>query len=172
MIQVPNSTTRGNRSMFVRYWQPFQDMETLARQLDRLFDDLDGTPQEQPAWAPAMELQDTGEALVLRVQIPGVDAKDVDIQVAKQSVTISGESRQEHKAEENGYFKSEFRYGKFHRTVKLPVAVDNTQVTADYTNGILTLTLPKHVEVRNQVVKVNLTEAKSAPDVNSEAVNG
>ena len=83
--------------MFVRYWQPFQEMETLARQFDRLLDDLEGTPKEQPAWAPAMELQDTGETLVLRAQIPGIDTKDVDIQVAKQSVAISGESRQEHR---------------------------------------------------------------------------
>jgi HSP20 family protein len=158
--------------MFVRYWQPFQDMETLARQLDRLFDDLEGTPKEQSAWAPAMELQDTGEALVLRAQIPGVDANDVDIQVAKQTVEISGEYRQEHKTEDNGYFKSEFRYGKFRRTVKLPVAVDNGQVTADYTNGVLTLTLPKHSEVRNQVVKVNLTEAKSTSEGTTEATNG
>ncbi len=157
--------------MLVRYWQPFQEMETLARQLDRLFDDLEGNRQEQLTWAPAMELQDTGEALVLRAQIPGVDAKDVDIQVAKQSVAISGEYRQEHKTEEKGYFKSEFRYGKFHRTVKLPVAVDNTQVTADYANGVLTLTLPKHVEVRNQVVKVNLTEANSTPEETTEAAN-
>lgn len=131
--------------MFVRYWQPFQEMETLARQRDRLFDDLEGTQQEQPIWAPAMELQDTGEALVLRAQLPGVDAKDADIQVAKQSVAISGEYRQEPKTENKGTFKSEFRYGKFHRTVKLPVAVDNGQVTADYTNGVLTLTLPKHL---------------------------
>ncbi len=155
--------------MFVRYWQPFQEMETLTRQLDRLFDDLEGTRQEQPAWAPAMELQDTGETLVLRAQLPGVDAKDVDIQVAKQSVAISGEYHQEPKPENKGYFKSEFRYGKFHRTVKLPVAVDNGQVTADYTNGVLTLTLPKHVEVLNQVVKVNLTEPNQTPDETTES---
>jgi HSP20 family protein len=157
--------------MFVRYWQPFQDIETLARQLDRLFDDLEGTPKEQPAWAPAMELQDTGEALVLRAQIPGVDAKDVDIQVTKQSVAISGEYRQETKTDEKGYFKSEFRYGKFHRTVKLPVAVDNGQVAADYTNGVLTLTLPKHAEVRNQVLKVNLTESGTSSEGTTEAVD-
>lgn len=159
--------------MLVRYWQPFQEMETLARQLDRLFDDLEGTRQEQPAWAPAMELQDTGEALELRAQLPGVDAKEIDIQVSKQSVAISGEYRQEHPTENNGYFKSEFRYGKFHRTVKLPVAVDNSQVVADYTNGILTLTLPKHVEVRNQVVKVSLIESNQTPtETTTEATNG
>jgi len=157
--------------MLVRYWQPFQEMEALARQLDRMFDDLDGTAKEQPTWAPAMELQDIGEALVLRAQIPGVDANDVDIQVAKQSVAISGEYRQEHKAEEQGYFKSEFRYGKFNRTVKLPVAIDNTQVKADYTNGVLTLTLPKHAEVRTQVVKVNLTESNATPEATTEAAN-
>ncbi len=162
--------------MFVRYWQPLQEMETLARQLDRLFDDLEGTRQEQPAWAPAMELRDTGEALELRAQLPGVDAKEIDIQVSKQSVAISGEYRQEHQTENKGYFKSEFRYGKFQRTVKLPVAVDNSQVIADYTNGVLTLTLPKHTEVRNQVVKVNLTEFSQTPaettETTTEATNG
>ena len=60
--------------------------------------------------------------------------------------------------------------------MKLPVAVDNSQVTADYTNGVLTLTLPKHVEVRNQVVKINLTESTPAPtettEPTPEATNG
>jgi HSP20 family protein len=93
----------------------------------------------------------------LRAELPGIDAKDLDIQVSKESIAITGEHRQETKTEEKGVFKSEFRYGTFHRVISLPVAVQNTEVKADYKDGILNLTLPKAQEALNKVVKVNLS---------------
>ena len=149
--------------MLVRYWQPWREIEAMRHQFDQMFDELTASSREQPDWTPAVELKDSGDELVLRVQLPGIDAKDVDVQVAKQGVSIAGDYRHEHKTEENGYFKSEFRYGNFRRVVPLPVAIENEQVKADYNNGILTLTLPKVAEVRNKVVKVDLAELNHAP---------
>lgn len=142
--------------MLVRYWQPIREMETLRRQFDRVFDELIAT--NESAWSPAIELHDKGDSIELRAQLPGLDAKDIDIQVSREAVAIVGEYRQSSQSENHSLVNSEFRYGKFHRVVALPVAVINDQVKADYKDGILTLTLPKVTEVRNTVVKLNLAE--------------
>ena len=142
--------------MIVRYWQPLREVDTLRRQMDRMLDDLMETHGDRPTWAPVVELKDAGDAFVLKAQLPGVAEKDLDIQVTKDTVQITGEHRNEHQNQENGYYRSEFRYGKFSRTIGLPIAVQNDQVHATYKDGILSLTLPKVVEAQNKVVKVNL----------------
>ncbi|HEY9644514.1 MAG TPA: Hsp20/alpha crystallin family protein [Coleofasciculaceae cyanobacterium] len=161
--------------MIVRYWQPWREMETLRRQVDRLFDDLTETDSDRPNWAPAIELKDNGDTLVLRAQVPGIDTKDLNVEVTREAVSISGVRSYEQQNQENGYYKSEFRYGKFHRTIALPVAVQNDQVQAEYKDGILNLTLPKVVEARNKVVKLNLADLQApvatAPVATGEAVS-
>ncbi|MBD3880378.1 Hsp20/alpha crystallin family protein [Phormidium tenue FACHB-886] len=147
--------------MMTRYWNPWREMETLRRQFDQVFDGLMTQNPIEPtsesfSWAPAVELNDTGDTLVLRAQLPGINANDLDIQVTREAVAIAGEHRHEQKTEENGFFKSEFRYGKFRRVVPLPVAIENEQVQAEYKDGILNLTLPKVTKAQNKVVKVNL----------------
>jgi HSP20 family protein len=129
-----------------------------------MFDDLAQftTTNDSTGWTPAIELKDNENEIVLRAQLPGMDAKDLDVQVTREAVSIAGEHRQEQKTEEKGFFRSEFRYGKFQRVIPLPVAVQNDQVKAAYKDGVLTLTLPKVVEVRNPVVKLNLAEAETA----------
>jgi HSP20 family protein len=152
--------------MIVRYWQPLREMETLRRQMDRLFDDLvESTGENRSAWTPAVELKDAGDKFVLQAQLPGVSAKDLDVQVTQDTVTIAGEYRSETQNQEGSYYKSEFRYGKFHRAIGLPAAVQNDQVQADYKDGILSLTLPKVAEARNKVVKVNLTAGDAANEL-------
>jgi HSP20 family protein len=167
-IRTENRYLR-DKPMIVRYWQPWREMESLSRQIDQIFDELVSTATPESVWSPAIELKDAGDMLVLRVQLPGIDANALDIQVAKQGVSISGEQHREQKTEEQGYFKSEFRYGKFRRVVPLPVAVENDKVQAAYKDGILTLTLPKVTEVRNKVVKVNLTENQPAAEMTDAA---
>ncbi len=148
-------------------WQPISDRETLRRQMDRLFGEVRNTNTEtQTTWQPAIELQDTEESIIFRSFIPGIEAKDLDIRVTKEAVAISGENYPQ-----QNYFRSEFHYGKFQRVVALPVAVQNEQVTADFKDGILTLTLPKVVEARRKVVKVNLTGTVSSDNVNESQAN-
>jgi HSP20 family protein len=149
--------------MLVRYWQPWREIETLRSQFDRVFDDLAQftNNNDSTGWTPAVELKDNENEIVLRAQLPGIDAKDLDVQVTREAVSIAGEHRHEQKTEEKGFFRSEFRYGKFQRVIPLPVAVQNDQVKAAYKDGVLTLTLPKVVEARNPVVKLNLAEAET-----------
>lgn len=144
-------------------WQPFQEMENIRRQMDRMFDELASFNRDFTTtwWTPAIELEDTDDNLILRAEIPGIEGKDLDIQVSKEAVSIAGETRHESKTEDRGYFRSEFRYGKFQRTIPLPVPIKNDQVKAEFKNGILTLTLPKVEEAKNRVVKINLEDSKT-----------
>ena len=145
----------------VRY-NPWQEMSSLQRQLNRLFDDA-FTSESWGEWSnlskvPAAELTETDDALLLKLEVPGMEAKDLDIQVTADSVSISGERKEETKSEEKGVTRSEFRYGKFSRVIPLPVKIQNTNVTAEYKDGILNLTLPLAQEEKNKVVKVSLPE--------------
>jgi len=152
--------------MMIRYWQPFREIETLRRQLDHVFDEIANSQSDSPtAWGPAIEMHDDGDHLILKVQLPGIEGKDLDVQVTRDGVAIAGDRPQP----EQNYLHSEFRYGKFQRVINLPVAVQNDQVSADLTNGILTLTLPKVTEARNRVVKVNLGELSGASTQTLEA---
>jgi HSP20 family protein len=85
-----------------------------------------------------------------------MEAKDLNVEVMADSVSISGERKSETKTEEKGVTRTEFRYGQFRRVIPLPVKVQNDNVTAEYSDGILTLALPKAEAQKNKVVKVNL----------------
>lgn len=154
--------------MAIIRWQPFSEMQTLHRQMNQIFDEMLTQKRDAITWKPAAELEDTDNNLILRLSIPGVEAKDLNIRVTQQVVAISGEKRHENQAENNSSFRSEFRYGKFQRVIPLPVAIENNKVQAEFKDGILTLTLPKVIEARNQVVKINLADntAQTAPEAN------
>ena len=159
-----NRYPRLERPMLNRYWQPLREMETLRRDFDRMFNEL-AVPANTGSvidWTPAIELKDAGDNLVLRASLPGIDAKDVNVEVTNEAVLLSGEHRYEQKTEDKKLFKSEFRYGKFQRVIPLPVAIINDQAQAEFKDGILTLSLPKVVEARNKVVKINLADVNQA----------
>ncbi|MCC5638479.1 Hsp20/alpha crystallin family protein [Nostoc sp. CHAB 5844] len=140
-------------------WNPWQEMNTLQRQINRLFEEemLPSTLIERSfAKVPAAELQETEEAIHLKLELPGMETKDLDVQVTEKAVYVSGERKSETKTEDKGLTKSEFHYGKFQRLIPLPTRIQNTNVTADYKDGILTLTLPKAEDEKNKVVKLNL----------------
>ncbi|NES85943.1 MAG: Hsp20/alpha crystallin family protein, partial [Moorea sp. SIO2B7] len=133
-------------------FSPISEFESIRNQLDRIFDEFGSLSKSnyQTTWKPAVELLDNNESLILKASLPGIEAKDLDISVTRESVKIAGENHYENKSQENGYYHSEFHYGKFKRTISLPVPVQNDKVEAEYKNGILTLTLPKVEEVVNR----------------------
>lgn len=158
--------------MIVRYWHPFQEVETLRHQFDRVFDEVSNAIDNAPTtWTPAVRLVEAPNAYVLTVQLPGVASEAVDVQVTREAVSITGERKQPEVAEGDRVLYEGIRYGTFRRVVNLPDAVQNDAVEATFTDGLLTLTLPKVVEVRNKVVKVTLTPTDRAsealPDVDA-----
>lgn len=140
--------------------QPFREFGSLQREMNRLFDSLmrtdDGGFSGDMAFVPAAELQETPEAIHLRLELPGMEAKDLDVQVTAEAVSIGGDRKSETKTEEKGITRSEFRYGSFRRVIPLPARIKNEQVQAEYKNGVLNLTLPKAEEEKNKVFKVNV----------------
>ncbi|BCL39504.1 Hsp20/alpha crystallin family protein [Nostoc sp. MS1] len=145
--------------MAVVRWNPWQDLNALQHQLNQLFEEdmLPATLLDRTLIrVPAAELHETAEAVHLKLEIPGIDAKDIDLQVTEKSVHISGERKSETKTEEKGVVRSEFQYGKFQRVIPLPARIQNTNVKAEYKDGILNLTLPKAETEKNKVVKINV----------------
>lgn len=140
-------------------WQPFREIDTLQQEMNRLFDTISPVANggtDGISFVPPVELEEDGEAVHLKMEIPGLDAKDLDVQVTADSVAITGERRYEKKTEEKGVTRSEFRYGKFQRVIPMPTRIQNAETKADYRDGILHLTLPKAEEEKNKVFKVTL----------------
>ena len=112
-------------------------------------------------WTPAVELKETDNELVLKAEIPGLDAKDLEVEVSEDRVTISGEHKEEETTEDEdkNYFRSEFHYGKFERVVPLPMHVKTDQIKSEFKHGILTLTMPKVKDEPKKAVKVHLGDS-------------
>ncbi|ASC73368.1 Small heat shock protein C4 [Halomicronema hongdechloris C2206] len=145
-------------------WEPFRELDNLQKEMNRLFDSF--SPERygrltDGVFAPAAEINETDDAVDLKLELPGMKPEDVDVQVAADAVVISGERKSESRTDEDGYVRSEFHYGKFQRTIPLPTRVQNADASAEYKDGILTLHLPKAEEERNKVVKVQLNPASS-----------
>lgn len=141
-------------------WQPFRNVTTLQREMDRLFENLAERDESayKPTFVPAAEMRSDADNIYLQVELPGLTPAEIEVQVTADRVTIGGERKEELNTEEKGMKRSEFRYGKFQRTIALPYKVDRDRVQAKYEHGVLKLTLPKAEDDKNKTVKV-LVEA-------------
>ena len=156
-------------------WQPFHEMDALQRDMNRMFETLASNDRDsmRQSFLPLAEMEQTEDAVHLRIEVPGMNADDLDVQVTKEAVMITGERKTNFKSAKNGMTRSEFRYGKFSRTIPLPMPIDNNRVQGDYQDGILTLELPKLQKQEDKVTKVkigsnqnkSLSESKSQPEL-------
>jgi len=133
-------------------------MGSLKHEMDRVFDRfLEGKWDEIPAlgeWTPNMDISETKDSLVAKVEVPGMDPKDIHISLQEDLLTIKGEKKQEKEEKDEHYHRVERAYGVFTRSVRLPVAVDASKVTASFKNGLLTITLPKTPSARGTTIPV------------------
>jgi HSP20 family protein len=140
---------------------PFRELSLLQREMNRLFDRMSTSDNGETdvagySFIPAAEIHETPEEISLRIEVPGIEAKDLDIKVTNEAVAITGERKSEIKQDDKGVKRSEFRYGRFQRVIPLPTRIQNDKVQADFNNGVLCLTLPKAEEEKNKVVTVSL----------------
>lgn len=143
-------------------WDPFRDLSTLQDRIDRLFQDTLGRTRgdfsteglEGAAWAPAVDILEKGDDLVLRADLPGVEPKDVEINVQDGTLTLKGERKWESDVKEDNFRRVERVYGSFVRSFALPQTVDADKVEAEYRNGVLEVKLPKRPEAKPKQVKV------------------
>ena len=144
-------------------WQPFHEMEALQRDMNRMFEALASEEQSsmRQSFVPLAEMEQTEDAIHLKVEIPGMKADEIDVQVTREAVMISGDRKSQFKSKKNGMARTEFRYGKFSRTIPLPIPIDNDKATGDYQDGILVLELPKLQKQENKVTRVKLGSSNS-----------
>ncbi len=140
-------------------WEPFRDLISLREAMDRLFEE--SFVQPRSGWlapfgpeALAVDMYQTNDAVIVKAAIPGVKPEDIDINITGDVLTIKGETKAEEEVKEENYFRRERRYGSFSRSLSIPVSVVADKATADFENGVLTLTLPKAEEVKPKAIKV------------------
>src|SRR5687767_13252421 len=127
-------------------WEPMRELNSLQGEMNRLFNSFfdEGTGAgERRRWAPAVDLIEREDSLVLKADLPGMTEDDVQIEMRDDVLTISGERKAEHEDKQNGYYRVERSFGRFSRSLHLPDGVDADKIAAAFDNGVLEVTIPK-----------------------------
>jgi HSP20 family protein len=131
--------------------------------VEQFFNDPWGTTLsdrfDRGGWGPRLDITESEDDVCVRVEVPGVDPKDLNIDVTGNMLTVSGEKSQTQEDKGRNYRYSERRWGSFRRSVQLPSAVDADKVDASYKDGVLNITLPKHPEARPRRIEVKTSKA-------------
>ena len=145
--------------------EPFRGLSAFQDQFNRLFSDTFRNPAEESAlttWAPAVDIYETPNELVVKADLPDVNEKDIDVRVENNLLTIRGERKFEKSVSEENFLRVERTYGSFSRSFSLPNTVNAEGIGAQYKNGVLTVTLPKREESKPRQVKVNVVSGNGA----------
>ena len=144
----------------------FPTLGRTENRMRRFLDDMFGETGDadvitQPlGWMPAVEVAETDAELTLTAELPGLEAKDVDISFEDGVLSLRGEKTEEHKEENKKFYVYERGYGSFQRSFTLPSTVDPAKIAAEFSKGVLTLHLPKGAEVKPKGRKIAITEKK------------
>jgi len=151
--------------MSITRWDRFRNISTLQDEVNRLFENsFPGNRGDNSAittWAPAVDIYETENELVLKADLPYINEKDLDIRVENNMLTVRGERKFEQKVKEDNYLRIERTYGAFSRSFGLPNTVNTEAIKAEYKNGVLTVELPKRAESKPKQVKVNVTNGNN-----------
>jgi HSP20 family protein len=145
-------------------WESFRGTSPDS-QLNRLFTDFFGRRLEEQnltTWAPAVDIYEGQNELVVQADLPDVKPEDLDIRVENNILTIRGERKFEKQADEKNYLRVERAYGSFARSFSLASTVNSEAIKADYKDGVLTLSIPKREEAKPKQIKVNVATAHAA----------
>ena len=152
--------------MAIVRWDPFREFATLQNQMNRLFQDISpartGAGEEfmtTGTFVPPVDIYEDEHSITLKLEVPGIEEKDLDIRVENQTLVVRGERKIEKDLKEENFHRIERSYGAFSRSFTLPNTVDTNNVNADYANGVLTVTLAKRAEAKPKQIKVNVGSA-------------
>lgn len=150
--------------MAVVRWSPWREIERLRRIMEEAFDEF-LTETSKPArrregfeLVPSMDVYDAGDRIVVRVELPGVKKEDVEVTVKGRELVIKGEKKKEEEYKDENFYYSERVFGKFTRSVTLPVDVKVNEVKATFKNGVLEIELPKVEEARAKEIRIEVAE--------------
>ncbi len=145
-------------------WEPFRDVTTFEDRMNRLFGDalarFRNWDSELAAgqWMPSVDIYETEHELVLKADLPDVDPKDVDVRIENNTLTIQGERKAEKEVKEENYYRVERSFGSFARSFQLPNTIDTDKVKAEFSRGVLKLSMPKKEESKPKQIKVAVSQ--------------
>jgi HSP20 family protein len=141
-------------------WKSFGEISRLRREMDDLFTRIFGETSLSKIgfakWQPLVDISETDTHLIIKAEIPGIDAKDVDVSITGDRLTIKGEKQQEKEEKEENRHRSERYYGVYQRVIDLPTSIEEDKTEATFDKGILTITLPKVEKAKKKQVKIKV----------------
>src|SRR5579863_9575984 len=139
-------------------WSPFRDMAALQNRMNHMFEEQYGGREELTtgAFVPPVDIYEDEHGITLKLEVPGIDQKDLDIKVENNVLSVTGERKLEKEEKEENFHRVERRYGSFTRSFTLPNTVNTEDVQADYDNGVLKIRLAKRAEAKPKQIKVSV----------------
>jgi HSP20 family protein len=156
-------------------WDPLRDLATMQNRLNRIVREPYSPESPEEAltttnFAPPVDIYEDEHSIVLKMEVPGIDEKDIDVRIESNTLTVHGERKIEKEEKEENFRRVERQYGSFTRSFTLRSSVDTGQVSAHYDKGILKISLAKKAEAKPKQIKVNVgTEKVLEAKVHSKA---
>ena len=154
-------------------WDPFREFSTLQDRMNRLVRDSFGEGREEAlttsSFAPPVDVYEDEHNVTLKIEVPGIEEKDIDVRMENHTLTVHGERKFEKEEKEENYRRVERQYGSFTRTFTLPNTIDPDQVMANYDKGVLKIKLAKKAEAKPKQIKVNVGSQKTIESKESKS---
>jgi HSP20 family protein len=150
------------RSMAIARWDPFRELMSFQERINDLFDRTFWRrgPEEEGlvtgTWAPAVDIYETDDKVVLKAELPGLKKEDIDIQIRDNTLTLKGEKKFEKEVKEENYHRVERAYGSFQRSFTLPSTIKQEGIEASFKDGVLEISLPKVEEAKPKQIKIQV----------------
>jgi HSP20 family protein len=146
--------------MAIVRWDPFRDLQSLQRSINRLFDDVVlGDERSLPAtaaWTFPVDIKESADKVVVRAEIPGIKSEDIKVNLHDNQLTIQGERKQEKEEHGDRFLRVERSYGAFYRAFNVGVPVKADQIKATYKDGVLEIVLPKEEKARPKEIQIEV----------------
>jgi len=153
--------------MAIVKWEPFGELSTLRRQMDHIMESFFGRepmiyererwiPAVRERWIPAVDVAETKDEIVVKVEAPGMDEKDISVTLSGDNLMIKGEKKSEKEEKDKHFHRIERCCGSFQRVIGLPVSVDQEKIKANYTKGVLDIRLPKKAEAKPKEIPIKV----------------
>jgi HSP20 family protein len=141
-------------------WEPFHGISDIQQEMNRLFDSFFGRPSTAASterlWMPLCDMYETKDDVCVSFELPGVGEKDVSVSITGDVLTVRGERKWDRQVKEDSFHRVERIYGKFERSVPLPMPVQSDKVKATFRDGVLEIRLPKSEEVKPKEIKIDI----------------
>ncbi len=135
-------------------WSPFAEIERIRREFDRLLEELVPREEGEKIFAPAVDVYETDQELVVKVELPGVKKENVEVSIRDNALHIRGEKKEEKEEKTETYHRVERVYGKFERVLPLPADVKVESAKAEFKDGVLEIRIPKAEGAKEKKIEI------------------